>query len=259
MRRAALIKLAALLAFAASLGLLPPPWSWLGAAAALAVALAVIVWGVFDVNSSLWAPTLWRGSGKAVALTFDDGPDPAFTPRVLDILREKGVKAAFFCVGERVESAPDLVKRLAGEGHLVCNHSFSHAMWINFGHYRRLRREIEQCNASIARATGVTPRFYRAPHGFKNSALGDVLRDLGMTAIGWQVRGFDAVDGDATRIVRRIVNRARPGGVIALHDGSGLQGTANRRATIEALPVIIDGLKAKGYKLMRLDELLGTS
>jgi peptidoglycan/xylan/chitin deacetylase (PgdA/CDA1 family) len=258
MRRALFIKLATLLVMAACLGLLPSPWSWAGAGAALALALGVIAWGVFNVNSSLWAPTLWGGAegSKSVALTFDDGPDEDFTPQVLAVLHEKNVKAAFFCVGTRARLSPDLVKQIVREGHLLGNHSFTHAMWINFGRHNRLRDEIQQCGAAIQDAAGVTPTLYRAPHGFKNPALGDVLRELGMTAVGWQIRGFDAVDGDAARIARRIVDGARPGGVIAMHDGSGLQGTPDRSATLEALPVIIDGLRARGLKLVRLDELL---
>lgn len=256
MFRALLIKLAAAAAIAACLLALPAPCSWAGAAGCALLALGLIAWGVFDINSSLWAQTLWRGNGKCVALTFDDGPDPEFTPRVLQILREKGVQAAFFCVGTRVQAAPELVKQIAAGGHLLGNHSFDHGTWINFGSRRHLRAQIEQCNAAIAQATDVTPRLYRAPFGFKNPALGDVLRALGMTAIGWQVRGFDAVDGNAARIARRVVNGARPGGVITLHDGAGLQGNQDREGTLEALPVIIDGLRARGLKIVRLDELL---
>jgi peptidoglycan/xylan/chitin deacetylase (PgdA/CDA1 family) len=221
MRKAVLIKLSALLAVAACLALLPAPWSWASAGAALALALGAIAWGVFNVNSSMWATTLSRGQpDKVVALTFDDGPDEDFTPKVLAILREKGVKAEFFCVGARVRVSPGLTRQIADDGHLLGNHSFTHAMWINFGLHSRLRGELDQCNAAIRDAAGVTPTLYRAPHGFKNPALGDVLRKLGMTAIGWQVRGFDAVDGNAARIATRIVDGARPGGVIALHDGA---------------------------------------
>lgn len=256
MRKAVAIKLAAVLAAGACLWLAPAPWSWAGAGAVLALALGVIAWGVFNVNSSMWARTVWRGEGKRVALTFDDGPDENFTPGVLAILREKAVPAAFFCVGERVRNQPGLTRQIAQAGHLLGNHSDSHAMWINFGLHRRLRREIERCNVAIRDAAGVTPTLYRAPHGFKNPALGDVLRETGMLAVGWQIRGFDAMDASAARIATRVVNGARAGGVITLHDGAGLQGTPDRAATLAALPVIIDGLRARGFKLVRLDELV---
>jgi peptidoglycan-N-acetylglucosamine deacetylase len=256
MRKALAIKLVLLSGIAVAV-LLPSPWARIGALVA-ALALALIAWAVFNVNSSFWARTLWRSPTpvKAVALTFDDGPDPEFTPRVLDLLREKGVQAAFFCVGSRVREHPALAKQIADEGHLLGNHSDSHAMWINFSWRRRLREEISACNTAIEQAAGVKPRLYRAPHGFKNPALGDVLREVGMVAVGWQVRGFDAVVNDAARIAQRIVDKARPGGVILLHDGAGLQGSADRAATLAALPVVIDGLRARGLEIVRLDELL---
>jgi peptidoglycan/xylan/chitin deacetylase (PgdA/CDA1 family) len=256
--KALIIKSTGIAGIIACLVLLDAPASWAAAGAVLLVLLAVISWAVFNVNSSVWAPTLWRAHApeKLVALTFDDGPDPDFTPQVLDMLNEKGVKAAFFCVGERVRAHPELAKRIHDEGHILGNHSDSHAMWINFGMHARLRREIEAANAAIRQAAGVRPRLYRAPHGFKNPALGDVLRGEGMVAIGWQVRGFDAVVSDAARIAQRIVDKAAPGGVILLHDGAGLQGSEDRQATLEALPVVIDGLRARGLEIVRVDALL---
>ncbi|MBP9893012.1 MAG: polysaccharide deacetylase family protein, partial [Planctomycetes bacterium] len=92
--------------------------------------------------------------------------------------------------------------------------------------------------------------------GFKNPALGDVLAEQGLECIGWQVRGFDAVGGTPEVIARRIVLKARAGGVLLLHDGAGLQGTSDRSATLAALPMIIEGLRARGFEFKRLDELL---
>jgi peptidoglycan/xylan/chitin deacetylase (PgdA/CDA1 family) len=203
MAKALAIKVLALLGVFAALWLGDGPGSWLIAGLIALLTFALIAWGVFDVNSSLWTPTLWRAPGvNAVALTFDDGPDLEFTPRVLEILA----------------------------------------------------REIDRCNEAIETAIGKRPRFYRAPHGFKNPALGDVLAKLAMTCVGWQVRGFDAVRSDANSIARRVVRKARAGGILLLHDGSGLQGTRDRSATLNAWPMIIDGLRARGFAFKRLDE-----
>ncbi len=261
MLKALIIKATGIAGIIACLVLLDAPASWAAAGAVLLVLLGVISWAVFNVNSSVWAPTLWRAPvpDKQVALTFDDGPDPAFTPQVLDMLKGKGVKAAFFCVGERVRAHPELARRIHDEGHVLGNHSDSHAMWINFGLHGRLQSEIAAANDAIRQAAGVRPQLYRAPHGFKNPALGDVLRSEGMVAIGWQVRGFDAVVSDAARIAQRIVDQAKPGGVILLHDGAGLQGSEHRQATLEALPVVIDGLRARGMEIVRVDELLAVA
>ena len=258
MAKAIALKLAAIVAIAAALIEGEPPASWIIAAIVAAGAIAAMAWGVFRVNSSIWAPTLWRAPGatRNVALTFDDGPDPEFTPRILEILRGRDVRAAFFVVGERAEKHGDLLALAHEQGHLLLNHSHSHGLWINFSLHRKLRQEIRACNQAIRAAIGREPRLYRPPHGFKNPALGDVLAGERMTAIGWQIRGFDAVQSDPAKIAKRIVSRARAGGVILLHDGAGLQGSDDRSATIAALPVIIDGLRARGLNPVRLDELL---
>jgi peptidoglycan/xylan/chitin deacetylase (PgdA/CDA1 family) len=256
MAKAIAIKvLAAILVFAA-LWLGDAPTSWWIAGVIVLLALALIAWGVFDVNSPLWTPTLWQVPGvEAVALTFDDGPDPVYTPRVLEILARENVAATFFVVGERARANPDLLREIDRQGHLIGNHSFSHAWNINFGLHARLAHEIDNCNEAIVAAIGKRPRFYRAPHGFKNPALGDVLAKRAMTCVGWQVRGFDAVRADASEIARRLVQKAKAGGILLLHDGSGLQGTRDRSATLEALPLVITGLRARGLAFKRLDEL----
>jgi peptidoglycan-N-acetylglucosamine deacetylase len=258
MVKAVIIKVIAIVGIIAVLRAGEAPESWLAAGVILLLALGWIAWGVFNVNSSMWAETAWRSFAdtKNVALTFDDGPDPVYTPKILQVLDDKGVKAAFFCVGHRVIEHPEIVLEIKKRGHLIGNHSDSHAMWINFSLHKRLRREIRDTGAAIKSAAGVVPKLYRAPHGFKNPALGDVLAGEDMLAIGWQVRGFDAVSGNAARITQRVVNGAKAGGVILLHDGAGLQGSDDRSATVDALPVIIDGLRARGLSIVRLDELL---
>jgi peptidoglycan/xylan/chitin deacetylase (PgdA/CDA1 family) len=256
MAKAIAIKvLAALLVFAALwLGVAPASW-WI-AGLIVFLALSLIVWGVFNVNSSLWAPTLWQVPGvNAVALTFDDGPDPEFTPRVLEILAREKVAATFFVIGKRARVNPDLLREIDRQGHLIGNHSFSHAWNINFALHRRLAREISECSDAIEAAIGKRPQFYRAPHGFKNPAVGGVLAKHALTCVGWQVRGFDAVRTNADEIARRLVLNAKAGGILLLHDGSGLQGTRDRSATLQALPMIISGLRARGFEFKRLDEL----
>lgn len=255
MAKAFAIKILAAIGMLAALGFGVAPTSWLVAALIALAAFLLMAWGVFDVNSPLWAPTLWRIPGvNAVALTFDDGPDPEFTTRVLEILARKKVTATFFVVGERARANQDLLREIDRQGHLIGNHSFSHASTINFAFHARLTREISRCNEVIEAAIGKRPQFYRSPHGFKNPAVGDVLTKLGMNCVGWQVRGFDAVRSNASAIANRLVRKAKPGGILLLHDGSGFHGTHDRSATLEALPMIIDGLRARGFAFKRLDE-----
>jgi peptidoglycan/xylan/chitin deacetylase (PgdA/CDA1 family) len=239
---------------------------WLGGVAGAAAAGGIFLAGAAVLfamavvpNSSVWVRTLSQASGTAdaVALTFDDGPDPSSTLAVADILAAHGVRAAFFMVGERVRRHPEIVARLHEAGHLVCNHTDTHAVQIHFSLWATARRELRACNRAIAEVIGKEPALFRSPQGVKNPALCDVIRELDMTAIGWQVRGLDSMSGDAAAIERRVLGGARPGGVIMLHDGTGLGGRSDRSATIEALPRIIEGLKERGLSFARLDTLLG--
>ena len=235
-----------------------------GAAAVLAAtAIAVLGTGVLMAlvlhpNSSAWVKTRSRADGAtdAVALTFDDGPDPSSTPAIARILADHGIQAAFFVVGERVAAHPQLVRELHAAGHLVCNHTYGHPLALHFSLWSTARRELRACNAAIAKVLGREPTLFRAPQGIKNPALGDVVGELAMTAVGWDVRGLGSLSDDARAIERRVLAGARPGGVVMLHDGTGLGGLDDRRATIEALPGIIAGLRARGMRFARLDELL---
>ena len=233
---------------------------WVGALTATGIFMAgtaVLLAIVFHPNASWWAKTLWRAPSKeSVALTFDDGPDPESTLEIARILAEQDIRAAFFVVGERAEKHPEVVAQLHDAGHLVCNHTQTHAMSFHFSLWDTARRELRACNETIKAAIGREPTLFRSPQGFKNPALGDVLGELDMKAIGWQVRGLDSMRGDADAITDRIVKGAQPGGVIMLHDGSGYGGRVDRSGTIEALPRIIEGLRARGLQFSRLDELL---
>jgi peptidoglycan/xylan/chitin deacetylase (PgdA/CDA1 family) len=258
MLRSLWIKLPALALAAAAIGVFDGAAGFLVAAGILLAAAALLMAIVFDVNSSFWAKTLWSAPRPrdAVALTFDDGPDPAFTSEVLRVLAERKVPAAFFVVGARVREHPELIERLDAEGHLVCNHTDTHSMTFHFQLWKTCRRELLACSAAIESVIGKRPALFRSPQGAKNPALGDVLGELGLTAVGWQVRGFDSVTGDARKIEERIMRRVRPGGVILLHDGAGLGGSSDRSATLAALPRIIDRIRERGLTFVRLDELL---
>jgi len=216
--------------------------------------IAVVGVGVAVPQFRFFGPFVCRGDGereRAVALTFDDGPDPASTPALLDLLREARVQAAFFCIGERVAAHPELTARIAREGHLVENHSYHHSHLTNFFGVARLRGELERTQAVIARATGVAPTCFRPPMGLSNPRVFRAARAVGMRVVGWTARGFDTRAVDPERIVKRIVRGLAPGGVILLHDGN----IAPERlvSTVEKL---LTELAAQGYRLARLDRVL---
>jgi peptidoglycan/xylan/chitin deacetylase (PgdA/CDA1 family) len=191
-----------------------------------------------------------RSAKHVIALTFDDGPWPGQTERVLDILRAEEVPATFFVLGARVNLAPTLTRRIAEEGHLIGNHSFSHQALRRIPR-QTLRAEIVRTQRAVAGATGATPRWFRAPGG-RMDAIGYIeLGYHGLRSALWTVDAMDWEPGVASAtITHRVLASARPGSVVLLHDGGG-----DRSATIQALPAIIAGLRDAGYDFVTLDEI----
>jgi peptidoglycan/xylan/chitin deacetylase (PgdA/CDA1 family) len=184
--------------------------------------------------------------GSCVALTFDDGPDPVYTPKLLDLLREKGVKATFFVIGKRADQYPEIVRRAWAEGHLVGNHTWSHYPLFCFLMPGRLRAEIDRCSESIRRSCGSLPRFFRSPVGLRHPLLAPYLEKAGLEYISWSIRTLDTFTTDSAVLVQRILSRAASGDIILLHDHLP-RGTD---AMLQALPQVIDELKARGFEFV---------
>ena len=178
-----------------------------------------------------------------VALTFDDGPDPVDTPRLLDILREKGVKATFFVIGKRAEQHPEIVRRAWEEGHLIANHTWSHPNLFCFLTPRRLRAEIDRGTESIRRSCGFRTPYFRSPLGLRHALVGPYLKQAGLEFISWRVRSLDTVIGNPSTLARRILSKVAGGDIILLHDR--LPSGAN--VMLDALPGIIDQLRDRGF------------
>lgn len=183
---------------------------------------------------------------KAVALTFDDGPDPVSTPRLLDILRKEGVPATFFAVGERVERHPDIVRRAIVEGHLVENHTWGHPSMFCFLMPWRLRDEIDRCGSVISRACGRPPRYFRSPVGLRHPFLRPYLERRQLEYISWRVRTRDTLEKKPAVLVERVLRKATSGDIILFHDHQrdGVE------PMLEALPQVIHGLRARGFEFV---------
>lgn len=219
----------------------------------IAILIVVIVLGVALPQLSLFGRYVCRGnrSHRRVALSFDDGPDAASTPALLDLLREERVAAAFFCIGKLVQAEPELAARIVREGHLIGNHSFNHSNLTNFYGVPRLKIELNQTQSAIHAATGVRPEFFRPPMGLSNPRVFTVARQLGLQVVGWSARGFDTQINQPARVVRRILRQVRPGGIILLHDGN-----IPADHLVQTVKRVLAGLKADGYEVVRLDRLL---
>jgi peptidoglycan/xylan/chitin deacetylase (PgdA/CDA1 family) len=181
-----------------------------------------------------------------VALTFDDGPDPVDTPKLLDLLREKGVKATFFVVGKRADQYPEIVRRAWAEGHLIASHTWSHPNLFCFLTPARLRSEIERSTESVRRICGVGPRLFRSPVGLRHPLLGPYLKDAGLEFVSWSIWTRDSLAPNPEVLSRRILDQVTGGDIILLHDR--LPG--GTRVLLEVLPRVIDELRARGFQFV---------
>jgi peptidoglycan-N-acetylglucosamine deacetylase len=224
--------------------------------AAATGAVALLSYGALEPTNRLFGPVTSRGpSSRTVYLSFDDGPNPSATPAILDTLAAAGVPAAFFVVGRHVARFPDLVRRVAGEGHALGNHTQSHLKLHRLGP-KRIAREIGDAHAAIVDVTGVTPRMFRAPHGYRNPFVFRAVRSFGYRVMAWTFGVWDTARPGAQEIRRRMRAKLGPGAILLLHDGDGYDPLGDRRQTAEALPGIIQDVRAAGYEFRPLAELI---
>ncbi|MGH9470064.1 MAG: polysaccharide deacetylase family protein [Terriglobia bacterium] len=222
--------------------------------------VALLFYGCSVPSSQLFGPSLVRGprGRHCVALTFDDGPTPPHTERILDILKEYGVTATFFVNGKLVDRFPETLRRIAGENHAIGNHTYSH-LFLYLKTRKRIAAEIDRTQEAIERVTGQRPKIFRSPYGVRWFGLFRVLRQRGMRSVQWSDTGFDWIKKNTPAdIARKTLKNVRDGSVILLHDGCGAlePEQADQSATAAALPIIIEGVRKRGFTFVALDEFL---
>jgi len=199
--------------------------------------------------------SFYRGpqNKRTLALTFDDGPDEKYTPQILDILLEQGIRATFFVVGERAEQQPELVQRMLAEGHQVAVHSYQHRHAFLLGPWA-MWRQVARAKASVSRLTGREVRFYRPPWGAFTWVTRWACSHFGLTPVLWSDRAKDWFAGNyAKDVVDRVVRGAQPGSVILCHDAGGAPGAPLN--TVAALPHIILQLRQLNFEFATVEEL----
>ena len=227
----------------------PPAWPW--AVAAVAANHAVLTAG------GLWPRSRWLGSNwthlpahaaarREIAITIDDGPDPAVTPAVLDMLDAHGAKATFFCIGTQARAHPALCREIVRRGHSVQNHSDRHTHAFSLLGPRGLAREIGAAQARIGELAGVAPRFFRAPAGLRNPFLAPVLDRLGLELVSWTRRGFDTVRREPAGVLARLCVGLGAGDILLLHDGHAARTDAGQPVVLAVLPALLDRVSAAG-------------
>lgn len=194
------------------------------------------------------------GESRKVALTFDDVPDPRFTPAVLDVLKKKHVSATFFAVGTRSKKHPGLLRRIHAEGHDLGNHSYNHPDFSKLS-LAEVKSQIGRAEAIIERNVGFKPRFVRPPYGEILPEQLEWLKNEGYTVVNWDVDSSDWRQLTADKVFRNVTKAVKPGSVVLMHAGGGHGQSLS--GTVRALPRIIDWLRANGYEPVTLSELLG--
>ena len=184
---------------------------------------------------------------KYVALTFDDGPNPATTPKILDILKEKKATATFFLLGENVAANQDLVKRIVDEGNEVGSHSYSHPLLTTLSD-EEVKAEVQKTDKAIFEACGILPQNLRAPYGAADQRVAKIA---GKPLIHWSVDSQDWESKNADAINARLKSTLYEGSIVLMHD--------IHEATLQALPQVIDTMRAEGYEFVSVDTMLQQS
>jgi peptidoglycan/xylan/chitin deacetylase (PgdA/CDA1 family) len=197
-------------------------------------------------QSQIFGKVLIAGDDpEELALTYDDGPNPAATPQLLDVFAAAKIRATFFLIGKFVRQQPDLTRRIAAAGHLIGNHTMTHP-WLSWQNAARIRAELSGCNQAIEDTLGAPVRLFRPPHGARSPVVLSIAQELGLTAVNWNVIANDWTPVDAATILHRIQSgiarneRRHRASNILLHDGGDQALGADRLATVEATRRLLD-------------------
>ena len=221
----------------------------------VAASAAFLTWAVRGRSASVFGKSYWRGprDRPAIALTFDDGPSES-TPEILDVLARHGAVATFFQCGANVERLPAIAREVREAGHEIGNHSHTHPL-LCFRSPAFIEGELRRAQEAIARHTGATPEWFRAPFGARWFGLGGAQQRLGLTAVMWSVIGYDW-SRQADEVVQRISERAGNGSILCLHDGRELRARPDVGVTVEAVRRLLPMLSDRGYRFETVSRLL---
>ena len=237
----------------------PGLWPW--ALGAVAIDHALIT------GAGLWPRSTWLGDNvrrlpaasaarREISLTIDDGPDPAITPAVLDVLDAFGVGATFFCIAAHAVRHAALCREIVDRGHSVQNHSHGHSHAFSVMGPGGVRREVEKAQDALAQITGQRPRYFRAPAGLRNLFLAPVLHELDMQLVSWTRRGFDTVRNDPTLVLARLTRGLAAGDILLLHDHNAAIAASGKPVILEVLPALLKRFEDAKLRAVTLPDAL---
>jgi peptidoglycan/xylan/chitin deacetylase (PgdA/CDA1 family) len=212
---------------------------------------AQIIYGSAKINSNFYIKTICEGktAEKQIAITFDDGPNPEFTPRILSTLKEYNAPATFFVIGKNIAGNEDVVRKINATGHIIGNHTYSHSFFIDFKSRSGFIDELNKTSDLIHGITGKRMKWFRPPYGVTTPNLAHAAKELNYDIIGWNVRSMDTTNDREEVILTRIKEQMKPGAIILFHDTSA--------KTAIVLEQTLNFAKENGFKIVSAEELLG--
>ena len=214
------------------------------------VYLAMVTYGTVVLSAEFFVPVKYKGlvSSGTIAITFDDGPIPGKTEKILEVLKFHKVQAAFFCIGNQVANNSTLTKQIHNDGHLLGNHSYWHKSTFDLQSTKKIQDELSATDHAIHSAIGLKPTFFRPPYGVTNPMVASAIVKGNYKAIGWSIRSLDTISKDREALFGRITKSLKSGDIVLFHDYCTI--------TLEILPDFITYVHNHGLKIVRVDQLL---
>ncbi len=198
-----------------------------------------------------------RTDQKRIALTFDDGPSPVWTSKILDELKKAGVKATFFMVGHHVQKYPDIARRVAEEGHTIGNHGYAHSVLLYYTP-AEIEEEIKYTEHVIRETTGRTTKIFRPPKAWLSKSIKEKIKSMGYDVVLWSLNSKDWVSFNHRDIVRYLIPRVKNGDILLFHDSGNVFTTegGNRNQTVKSISLLARTLQEKGFEFVSVEELI---
>jgi len=209
----------------------------------------IVFWGCYNVDSNFFIRIICKAdtTKKEIAISFDDGPAENYTPEILELLGKNNIKAAFFCIGNRVANNEGLLRKIYAQQHIIGNHSYSHHTMFDLFSTKKMCADLNMMDEVTAKTIGVKPRLFRPPYGVTNPAVKKAIINGNYIPVGWSIRSLDTVIKDKQKLFSRI-SPLQPGDIVLFHDTS--------KITLDILQTFIDHVHRSGYTFVRLDKLL---
>ncbi|HTD42432.1 MAG TPA: polysaccharide deacetylase family protein [Mucilaginibacter sp.] len=210
----------------------------------------LLFYGCYYIGSNFFIPIICslKTDKKIIAISFDDGPDPVNSPRILELLRDHQAESVFFNIGSKVSGNEAILNQTHNEGHIIGNHTFSHHFWFDLFSFKKMAADMQMMDEEMNGVIGKKPKLFRPPYGVTNPNIKRAIIAGNYTPVGWSVRSMDTLIKDEKKLLNKLINKVKPGAVFLFHDTS--------KTTVSILPAFLNHVKSNGYEIIRLDKML---